>query len=50
MYCAFDNSEKNLANPDPSQTVYWGDQTHEEMMIGYFDVAVDAGNLKSDKP
>ena len=36
----FDNSENNLANPDPSQTVRWGDQTWDEMMIGYFDVAI----------
>jgi peroxiredoxin len=33
----FDNSEDNLANPDPTVTVRWGDQTWEEMMIGYFD-------------
>jgi hypothetical protein len=32
----FDNSEENLANPDPTATVRWGDQTWEEMMIGYF--------------
>ncbi len=32
----FDNSENNLANPDPSATVRWGDQTWEEMMLGYF--------------
>lgn len=32
----FDNSADNLANPDPSKTVRWGDQTWEEMMIGYF--------------
>lgn len=37
----FDNSEGNLANPDPSKTVRWGDQTWDEMMIGYYDVAVD---------
>jgi hypothetical protein len=36
----FDNSEKNLANPDPNKAVSWGDQTWEEMMIGYFNVAV----------
>ena len=36
----FDNSEDNLANPDPDRTVRWGDQTWDEMMIGYFDVAV----------
>ena len=33
----YDNSEGNPANPDPSQTVYFGEQTFEEMMIGYFD-------------
>ena len=37
----FDNSDKNLANPNPDRTVSWGDQTWDEMMIGYFDVAVD---------
>lgn len=36
----FDNSEQNLANPDPARTVYWGDQSWEEMMIGYFDIMV----------
>ena len=36
----FDNSEDNFANPDPSKTVTWGDQTWEEMMIGYFNVAL----------
>ena len=41
---AFDNSEANLANPDPSQTVRWGDQTYEEMMIGYFHYAVPKGS------
>jgi hypothetical protein len=37
---SFDNSEGNLANPDPSAVVRWGDQTWEEMMIGYFDAAL----------
>ncbi len=37
----FDNSAKNLANPDPTQAVRWGDQTWDEMMIGYFDIAID---------
>jgi peroxiredoxin/mono/diheme cytochrome c family protein len=32
----YDNSAGNLANPDPTKTVHWGDQTWEEMMIGYF--------------
>jgi hypothetical protein len=34
----FDNGEGNKANPDPSQTVKWGPQTSDEMMIGYFEV------------
>ncbi len=36
----FDNSEENLNNPNPKAPVTWGDQTYEEMMIGYFDMAV----------
>jgi mono/diheme cytochrome c family protein len=36
----FDNSEKNLVNPDPSITVRWGDQTWQEMMISFFDVSI----------
>lgn len=42
LHCVahFDNSENNLANPDPTKTVRWGDQTWNEMMIGYFDVAI----------
>ena len=34
----FDNSDKNPANPDPTKEVRWGDQTWEEMMIGYVDI------------
>jgi peroxiredoxin len=34
----YDNSEANLANPDPTKTVRWGDQSWEEMMLGFFDV------------
>jgi hypothetical protein len=33
----FDNSDKNPANPDPSKTVRFGQQTYEEMMIGYVE-------------
>ncbi|HUQ71660.1 MAG TPA: redoxin domain-containing protein, partial [Planctomycetaceae bacterium] len=36
----FDNSAKNPANPDPTQSVTWGDQTWEEMAIAFFEVAV----------
>ena len=33
----YNNSSSNLANPDPTQTVRSGEQTWEEMMIGYYD-------------
>ena len=36
-----DNSVNNKYNPDPTKEVHWGDQTWEEMMIGWFDVAFD---------
>ena len=32
----FDNSANTKFNPDPTQAVRWGDQTWEEMMIGFF--------------
>jgi hypothetical protein len=38
----FDNSPNNRFNPDPSKEVKWGDQTWEEMMIGWFDYTVDS--------
>ena len=37
----FDNSTKNRSNPDPTKEVVWGDQTWEEMMIGWIDYYVD---------
>jgi len=37
----FDNSTRNPANPDPARAVMWGDQTFEEMMIGYVDYVED---------
>ncbi len=38
LHCTalFDNSENNLSNPDPKREVHWGEQTWDEMMIGYF--------------
>jgi hypothetical protein len=36
----WDNSPNNPANPDPSKEVKWGDQSWEEMLVGFFDVAV----------
>ena len=37
----FDNSKDNPHNPDPDAAVHWGEQTYDEMMVGFFDVAVD---------
>ena len=42
----FDNSEENLVNPDPSITVRWGDQTWQEMMIGFLDVSIPVDPAK----
>lgn len=39
---SFDNSRNNPHNPDPNVAVRWGDQTYDEMMVGFFDVAVSA--------
>ncbi len=45
----FDNSVNNKYNPDPTKEVQWGDQTFEEMMIGWFGyvVPVQAGAARS---
>jgi peroxiredoxin len=43
----FDNSADNPNNPDPNKRVMWGDQTWEEMMIGFVDYAfVDGAKSK----
>jgi hypothetical protein len=38
----YDNSKDNPHNPDPDRPVQWGEQTYNEMMVGFFDVAVPA--------
>ncbi|HEV1286404.1 MAG TPA: thiol-disulfide isomerase [Bryobacteraceae bacterium] len=37
----WDNSANNPSNPDPSKEVKWGDQSWEEMLVGFYDVAVN---------
>jgi len=44
----FDNSANNPANPDPTAEVTWGEQSWDEMMIGFFDIAVDPHVTKQD--
>ena len=47
----YNNSTSNLANPDPTQTVRWGEQTWEEMMIGYYDrTLVGEDRIKHPEP
>lgn len=43
-----DNSANNPANPNPNISVRWGDQSWEEMMMGFFSVIVDAGVKPED--
>jgi hypothetical protein len=45
----FDNSVNNKFNPNPAETVKWGDQTWQEMMIGWFDFTLADQNLLSQR-
>lgn len=42
----FDNSTANKYNPDPKKEVRWGDQTWEEMMIGWMTFTFDSRAVK----
>jgi hypothetical protein len=44
----FDNSVNNKFNPDATKEVHWGEQTWEEMMIGFFDVSVPMDKTAMD--
>jgi peroxiredoxin len=48
----YDNSASHLANPDPTKTVKWGDQSWDEMMLGFFDVILprDDNRKTTKKP
>ena len=39
----FDNSPNNPDNADPTKEVTWGDQSWDEMMVGFFNLVFDAG-------
>ena len=43
----YDNSAKNKFNPDPTKEVKWGDQTWEEMMIGWLSYYYETPQNKS---
>jgi hypothetical protein len=38
----FDNSPNNPENPDPTKSVIWGQQSWDEMMVGFFNLRFDA--------
>lgn len=38
----FDNSPNNPDNADPRKTVMWGEQSWDEMMVGFFNLVFDA--------
>ena len=46
----YDNSAKNRFNPDPTKLVKWGQQTWDEMMIGYLDYTLDKQDLRRSPP
>lgn len=33
----YDNSAENIANPNPNALVHWGEQTWDEMLMGFID-------------
>lgn len=49
---SFDNSARNPANPDPKRTVRWGDQSFDEMFLGWYNVtwAQDPAAPATKKP
>jgi peroxiredoxin len=52
LHCTatFDNSADNLNNPDPKRAVTFGEQTWEEMMVGYFDYTLADQDLRLGAP
>ncbi|MBM3765894.1 MAG: cytochrome c [Acidobacteria bacterium] len=48
VFATFDNSPNNKHNPDPTKVVRWGDQSWEEMMIGFMEISFDAKLKPSD--
>ena len=47
----FDNSDKNPDNPNhPPKDVHWGEQTTDEMCIGFLQLTADAEHLNNQPP
>jgi peroxiredoxin len=45
----FDNSARNPDNPNPRIPVHWGDQSFEEMFIGFMEVAEVPNDVAENK-
>jgi hypothetical protein len=50
MEAHYDNSADNPLNPDPSQSVHWGDQTWDEMMLGSLTTSWADQDLRNERP
>jgi len=46
----FDNSARNPANPDPDSPVFYGEQSYEEMLFGYFLYREDTALRTAEEP
>jgi peroxiredoxin len=46
----YDNSADNPSNPDPKRTVTWGEQTQDEMLVGYVEVALAEQDFALGEP
>ena len=42
----YDNSTANPANPDATREVRWGEQTFDEMMLGYVEYYVPSRKVE----
>ncbi len=49
-FATYDNSAGNPANPDPSKWVFFGEQTWDEMMIGWFTAVTLPPGESTEKP
>ena len=46
----YDNSDRNVGNPDPKHLVSWGEQTSEEMLAVYLHYRWTDETVKAQKP
>ena len=47
---SWDNSKRNPANPDPTRTIHWGEQSFDEMFLGFYNVTWDEESKPALKP